>query len=275
MSIALAGVNVAHPGGQAVLHQIDLNIAAGERVALIGPSGAGKTSLLRLLGCSLPAQAGQFSLLGTEPGSLRGRALKQLRARIGLIHQSPPLPARQRVVTAVLAGRLGSWSTLRALASLCYPVDIPGARAALKRLDLDAKLFARCDELSGGQLQRVGIARVLYQQAELMLADEPVSAMDPLLADHTLGLLTGIAAERGVTLVASLHAVELALKHFPRVIGLRDGRIVFDRPAERVSAADLEALYANDSLNPARPCPVELAGAGDLQLADRIAPRCL
>ena len=108
-----------------------------------------------------------------------------------------------------------------------------------------------------------------------MLADEPVSAMDPLLADHTLGLLNGIAAERGVTLVASLHAVELALKHFPRVIGLRDGRIVFDRPAERVSAADLEALYANDSLNPARPCPVELAGAGDLQLAGRIAPRCL
>jgi len=249
VSIRFDGVGAAHPGGDPVLHGIDLRIEAGERVALIGPSGAGKTSLLRVMGSSLPASSGTLRVLGDEPASLSGAQLKRLRSRIGLIHQSPPLPARQRVVTAVSAGRLGQWSTLRALASLCYPLDIAGVRAVLRPLDLDDKLFERCDQLSGGQLQRVGIARVLYQQAELILADEPVSAMDPNLADHTLGLLNRLATERGTTLVASLHAVDLALRHFPRVIGLRSGAVVFDCPASEVTEADLQALYANANID--------------------------
>lgn len=254
MSIDLNGVSLTYANGLPALRALDLKIAPGERVAIIGSSGAGKTTLLRLLSTGLLPGAGQLQLLAENPATLTRRKLRRLRSRIGLIHQSPPLPARQRVVTAVLAGRLGQWSLLRSLLSLCYPLDIPGARAALAPLDLSDRLFDRCDQLSGGQLQRVGIARVLYQNADLLLADEPVSAMDPVLADHTLALLNQVAAERQVTLVASLHAVELALKHFPRIIGLRAGEVLFDRTTERVTEQDLQALYANEALHPA-PAP--------------------
>ena len=131
-------------------------------------------------------------------------------------------------------------------------------QAELARLDLGDKLFERCDQLSGGQLQRVAIARVLYQAPQLILADEPVSAMDPVLAGHTLAVLNREAEARGVTLVASLHAVELAMAHFPRVIGVRAGQILFDRPAALVSPADLAALYANSQLQ-AEPAGVSVS----------------
>lgn len=248
MSLALSGVRLVHPGGQVALEEVTLDVAQGERVAIIGPSGAGKTTLLRLMATALRPQGGQLRVLDHEPWALSSRARQRLRARIGLIHQAPPLPPRQRVVTAVLAGRLGQWSLTRALASLAWPLDRTGAAEALARLDLADKLYQRCDQLSGGQLQRVGIARVLYQQPSLILADEPVSAMDPVLASHTLGLLGAEAQRVGATLLASLHAVDLALAHFPRVIGVRAGRVVFDRRAEAVSEAELTALYANEQL---------------------------
>ncbi|MDH4580886.1 ATP-binding cassette domain-containing protein [Pseudomonas sp. BN415] len=248
MSLSLHGVDLVHANGQPALQAIDLTVGSGERVAIIGPSGAGKTSLLRLLATSLKPATGQFQLLGAAPWTLSARERQRLRARIGLVHQAPPIPPRQRVVTAVLAGKLGQWSLAKGLLSLLHPLDRTGAQSALTRLDLADKLFERCDQLSGGQLQRVGIARVLYQAPELILADEPVSAMDPVLADHTLGVLCADASRRGVTLLASLHAVELALAHFPRIVGVRDGRIAFDRPREAVSQADLDALYANEQL---------------------------
>ncbi|MGB4073143.1 phosphonate ABC transporter ATP-binding protein [Pseudomonas sp.] len=248
MSVSLNGVGLTHANGQVALSGIDLQVSSGERVAIIGPSGAGKTSLLRLLASNLRPTAGQVSLLEQQPWQLSARQRQHLRARIGLIHQAPPLPPRQRVVTAVLAGKLGQWSLVKSLLNLLHPVDMSGAAAALARLDLADKLFERCDQLSGGQLQRVGIARVLYQAPELILADEPVSAMDPVLAGHTLSVLNEEASRRGMTLLASLHAVDLALTHFPRVIGVREGRIVFDQPPATISPAQLDALYANEQL---------------------------
>ncbi|WP_252271439.1 phosphonate ABC transporter ATP-binding protein [Pseudomonas subflava] len=248
MSLRLTGADLQHANGVHALRGVDLAIAAGERVAVIGPSGAGKSSLLALLASALQPGGGSVELLGENPWQLSARARQQLRARIGLIHQAPPLPPRQRVVTAVLAGKLGQWGLGKSLFNLLHPVDIPGARDVLARLDLADKLFAQCQQLSGGQLQRVGIARALYQDPELLLADEPVSAMDPVLADHTLSVLCRHAEARGVTLVASLHAVDLALAHFPRIVGVREGRIAFDCPANEVTRELLDALYANEQL---------------------------
>ncbi|SFN09790.1 phosphonate ABC transporter ATP-binding protein [Variovorax sp. OV329] len=246
MTLALHGVGFVHANGHRALHPLQLSVARGERVAVIGPSGAGKTSLLRLAATSQRVSEGRIEVLGIDPWSLDARRLKALRARIGVVHQTAPIPQRLRVVTAVLAGRLGQWSTRRALVSLLRPVDAGGAQAALARLELGDRLFERCDRLSGGQLQRVGIARVLYQSPELILADEPVSALDPSLADAALRELVAQSEQTGATLVASLHAVDLALRRFDRIVGLREGRLMFDRPAAEVDAATLSELYATE-----------------------------
>lgn len=247
MELSLKRLDLVLPGGNRALRAVSFEAARGERLAVIGPSGAGKTSLLRVLGTALRPSAGAIAIDGADPWSLSRDALRRLRSRVGMIHQAPPLPPRQRLVTAVLAGRLGLWSFWRGLGSLVYPADIAGARDALARLDLAERLFDRCDRLSGGQLQRVGVARVLYQRPDVVLADEPVSALDPQLADQTVGVLNREVQARGVTLIASLHAVDLALKWFPRVIGLREGAVVFDAPPVRVSDAMLRDLYATES----------------------------
>ncbi|MDF0730238.1 ATP-binding cassette domain-containing protein [Pseudomonas entomophila] len=249
MSIQLHEAGLRH-GQVRALEGVSLRIDKGERVAIIGPSGAGKSSLLHLMASAVVPSAGHVELLGEQPWALSARARQRLRARVALVHQAPPLPPRQRVVTAVLAGRLGQWSTLHGLLNLIHPTDVPGARQVLAELGMADKLFVQCGQLSGGQLQRVGIARALYQRAEVLLTDEPVSAMDPVLADHSLALLNRHAQAQGVTLVASLHAVELALAHFPRVVGVRDGQMAFDCPAASVSQALLDALYANEQLPP-------------------------
>jgi phosphonate transport system ATP-binding protein len=246
MAFSLEAAGLVHANGQRALRTVTLAARRGERIAVIGPSGAGKTTLLRLLGASLRPTEGRVAALDENPWQLSARGLRRLRARIGLVHQAPPIPPRLRVITAVLAGRLGTWSTGRALASLLYPADIAGARHALARLDLADRLFDRCDRLSGGQLQRVGIARVLYQQPELLLADEPVSSLDPALADAAVGELVAQSEATGCTLVASLHAVDLALKWFPRLVGMRDGQLSFDLPATEVTAGLLHELYASE-----------------------------
>ena len=247
MKLSLHTLGLILPGGNRALDGVSLEIAHGERVAVIGPSGAGKTSLLRVLGTALRPTIGTVAIDGGDPWSLSRDGLRRLRSRVGTIHQAPPLPPRQRLVTAVLAGRLGIWGFWKGLASLVYPADIQGARETLARLELAERLFDRCDRLSGGQLQRVGVARVLYQRPDLILADEPVSALDPQLADQTVGELNRESRARDVTLVASLHAVDLALKWFPRVVGLREGVVVFDAQPVRVSDAMLRDLYATET----------------------------
>jgi len=247
MSASLCRVSLVHANGFRAVSCVDVSIAAGERVAVIGPSGAGKTSLLRMLATAVRPTSGDVQLLGADPWRLGRADLRRLRARIGLVHQVPPIPLRQRVVTAVLGGRLGQWPLWKSLGSLLYPADIDGAHEVLARMEIKEKLFDRCDRLSGGQLQRVGVARVLYQRPDLILTDEPVSAVDPALSDRVISELTREAQSRGVTLVASLHAVDLALHWFPRVIGLRAGEIAFDLPPDKISDDMLRDLYASET----------------------------
>lgn len=247
MSISLERITLVHANGTRALNAVSFSVGVGERVAVIGPSGAGKTTLLRLIAGALRPTRGALEVLGGNPWGLDRSGLRRLRARIGMVHQAPPIPPRQRVVTAVLAGRLGRWPFWQGLLSLVYPVDIAGARAMLARMQIADKLFERCDRLSGGQLQRVGVARVLYQQPDLILTDEPVSAVDPALSDHVIGELNREAVARGVTLIASLHAVDLALHWFPRIVGVKAGEIAFDLPPVRITDAMLRDLYASES----------------------------
>ena len=252
LRLQLTQVAARHPAAQAgagyALQGVDLAVAAGEQLAVIGPSGAGKTTLMQLLACALPPAAGRYTLgdgqQDLQPWTLPTAALHRLRGQLFLAPQVPPLPPRQRVVTAVLAGRLPSMSGWASLRSLFYPSDIPAAFEALARFDLGDKLFERVDRLSGGERQRVGLARALLAPARLWLVDEPLSSLDPTRARQALATLTETARERGITLVTSLHQVDAALAQFPRIVGLRDGRVAFDLPAAQVTPARLEHLYA-------------------------------
>jgi len=267
MQIELSAVHARHPalrpGAPDTLRGLDLRIAAGEAVALIGPSGAGKTSLLQLLGAALPPSQGRLLLDGRDPWRVGAATLRALRRQLLLAPQTPPLPPRQRVVTAVLAARLPQWSLGRSLWSLLQPQEPARALAALDALGLGDKLWERVDRLSGGERQRVALARALVGEARLWLVDEPLSALDPTRAAEALELLLRTARERGVTLVASLHHVELALHGFARVIGLREGELLFDLPAAEVSPARLAQLYAQheaELLQPlASPEPPQMA----------------
>ncbi len=272
MKIELSGVAARHPAARPdaapALQPLQLQVAAGEHVAVIGPSGAGKTTLLQVLACALPPSAGTLQLDGRNPWALPRPELQRLRGRLFLAPQLPPLPPRQRVVTAVLAGRLPAMGLLASLRSLFYPSDIPAAYAALEAFDLADKLFERVDRLSGGERQRVGLARALLAPAGLWLVDEPLSALDPTRARQAVQTLVQKAHERQVTLVATLHQVDAALANFPRIVALRDGRLAFDRPSAAVTRDRLERLYAQhehellgappaaDDTAPAAPVPM-------------------
>jgi phosphonate transport system ATP-binding protein len=248
MLIEVESLSARHPaarmGAAAAIQGLSLTVKAGEQVAVIGPSGAGKTTLLQALACAHRPSQGALRLAGLDPWQLSRADLHRLRARLFLAPQVPPLPPRQRVVTSVLAARLpamGLWASLR---SLFYPHDIPAAFDALERFDLADKLFERVDRLSGGERQRVGLARALLAPAQLWLVDEPLSALDPTRARQATATLVEQARQREVTLVATLHQVDMALAHFPRIVGLRDGQLQFDLPTAQVTTDRLERLYA-------------------------------
>jgi len=232
--------------GVIALDDLSLTVGRGEHVAFIGPSGAGKTTLFRLLNLTLRPTSGHLRLDGLDVSSLSGRDLRRARMRIGTIYQQHNLVGRLRVVHNVLAGNLGRWSTLTALASLARPHGVTDAEDALVKVGIPDKLFARTDELSGGQQQRVAIARVLIQDPDVILADEPVSSVDPTLAVSIVTLLRDLSNESRKTLLMNLHSVELALEFFPRVIGVRDGRVHFDLSPDKVTSELLEDLYAGD-----------------------------
>lgn len=234
------GLSKFYPGVTA-LKDLSFRIGEGEAVAVVGPSGSGKTTLLKLLAAQLLPDRGAVWIGGGPSSRLRpGRELARL---VGLLPQQLDLVGALPVVHNVLAGRLGEWGFLRSLLSLVAPQELPRARAVLERVGLGDRLFDRTACLSGGEQQRVALARLLVQAPRAILADEPVSSLDPARAEDLVAMLTRLARAEGITVVASLHAVSLALRHFPRVIGLRAGQLLFDCPAAEVSPGQLETLF--------------------------------
>lgn len=248
MNIELSGLQARHPSAPAsappALQDVNFKLIKGEQVAIIGPSGAGKTSLLQILACAQRPTQGVLRLGEKDPWQLQPSDLRHLRGQLFLAPQVPPLPPRQRVVTSVLAGRLPAMGLLASMRSLFYPTDIPAAHEALQHFDLSDKLFERVDRLSGGERQRVGLARALLSPASLWLIDEPLSALDPMRAQMAMESLVKLAREKHITLVATLHQVDMALTHFDRIIGLSRGHVAFDLPSAQVSHERLAQLYA-------------------------------
>jgi phosphonate transport system ATP-binding protein len=243
---SLSDIKVRLGGGaesRVALDGISLSFSAGEQVAIVGPSGAGKTTLLHTLACAIRPASGALTVLGEAPWQLSKSALHRLRGNIFLAPQAPPLPPRQRVVNAVLAGRLPHMSLFAAIRSLYSPTDAPAAFAALARFRMEDKLWLRCDRLSGGERQRVGLARMLVTEAPLLLLDEPVSALDPALGLNALKTVQEEAASRNATLIVSLHDVNLARARFSRLVGIKSGHVHFDLPAAEVTDVRLADLY--------------------------------
>ena len=243
---------------------VSLEVAAGERVVVLGPSGAGKTTLFGVLNTTLLATEGTVRFEGRDVSRLTRRGLRAVRRRIGTVFQQPRLVPSLSARQNALLGRVGHWSFAEAMRAWVRPSpeDIARVDAALEAVGLHHRAGARGDELSGGEQQRVAIARVLVQEPTAVLADEPFSSLDPTLRDSMGELLLGVAA-RGRTLVAVMHDVDFALGHFPRVVGLGAGRVLFDAPAGKVTPAMLAELYPRAS--------AELTGTPGKERADVLA----
>jgi len=239
-------------GSTKALESVSLDIESGEQVALIGPSGCGKTSLLRVIGTQIVPSEGELTLLELAPARLSVGELKELRTRIAMIPQNLGLVSNITVLRNVLNGGLGKINLLQTIRQIAFPSrsETRSVYDLLERTGISEKIFDRTDSLSGGQQQRVAVARALYQQPQVLLADEPVSSIDPARARDTIGLLTQLSREEGITLVVSLHNLELAQEFFPRLVGLRCGRIVFDSAPSELNKKDCKELYQIDQKDP-------------------------
>jgi phosphonate transport system ATP-binding protein len=237
---------LANGGWNEALRGVTLSIRPGEFIAIIGPSGAGKTTLLRLLNLTLRPDSGEVRVMGVNPADTGGKALRALRARTGTIYQQHNLIPSLRAVHNILAGKLASWSILRALYSLLSPRETTSAAEAARKVGVLGKLWERTDRLSGGEQQRVAIARALIQNPSNLLADEPIASVDPSRADALIQLLRELSEEDRKTMVVNLHDVPVALRHFSRIIGLHAGEVFFDLPPGEITENLLVGLYEGD-----------------------------
>lgn len=240
--IELRGVEVHFPGGVQALRGVDLSVLRGEFVAIVGLSGAGKSTLLRTVNRLVEPTAGSVWFEGEDLTAAAPARLLEVRAQIGMIFQTFNLVRRSSVLRNVLAGRVGRMPTWRALLGWFPRRDLEIVHGALRKLDIQDKAFVRADVLSGGQQQRVGIARALAQEPKVILADEPVASLDPPTSHMVMRDLRRINQE-GITVLINLHFIDLAREYAQRVVGLRDGQVVYDGPAGEVDDATFEQIY--------------------------------
>jgi phosphonate transport system ATP-binding protein len=235
--------SVTYPNGVAALKNLDLQIDDGEFVVIVGLSGAGKSTLIRAINGLVPLTSGRLDVNGRQVTELNRSGLRDLRSDIGMIFQGFNLVDRTTVLKNVLMGRLHSVPTWRTLLGRYPAADIAIATRALQRVEIVEKAWARASDLSGGQRQRVGIARALAQEPEIILADEPVASLDPPTSHVVMRYLQQISRELGITTIVNLHFLDLATAYADRIIGLRDGELVFDGPGSDCDEQVFESIY--------------------------------
>ena len=241
--IRFNGASVTYPGGVHALRDLDLEIAPGEFVVVVGLSGAGKSTLIRAINGLVPLTSGSLEVNGREVTTLSRSGLRELRADVGMIFQGFNLVERTTVLNNVLMGRLRRVSTWRTLLGLYPKVDVANAMHALDRVEIIDKAYVRASNLSGGQRQRVGIARALAQEPTVILADEPVASLDPPTSHLVMRDLQRINRELAITTIVNLHFLDLATAYADRIVGLRAGTLVFDGPGSAADAGVFEDIY--------------------------------
>ena len=244
--LAVAGLAKVYPTGKKALGGVDVVIDRPQLVAVIGSSGAGKSTFIRCINRLVEPTAGSVRLNGEDIVALDRKGLRAARRRIGMIFQEYNLVERLSVMQNVLSGRLGYTGLLASLRYRFPPEDIQAAFALLDRVGLDGYHNQRADALSGGQRQRVGIARALMQRPDLLLLDEPTASLDPKTSRQIMRLVRELVAERQTPAIINIHDVELARAHADRIIGMKDGLIVFDAEASALTDAALTRIYGEE-----------------------------
>jgi phosphonate transport system ATP-binding protein len=229
-------------GDRTVLHDVSLSVRKGEFLVVLGPSGAGKSTLLRCVNGLIPADRGEIRIDGV-PVELDDLGRRERPRPIAMIFQQHNLVKRLSVLKNVLAGRMAGRSSLLALLQMFRAEDVEIALEALRRVELEHKARARADRLSGGEQQRVGIARALAQRPAMILADEPVASLDPKTSRVVLGFLRRICKEDGIAVVCNLHQIDYALEFGERIVGLSGGHIIFDDVPAKLTVDILHRIY--------------------------------
>jgi phosphonate transport system ATP-binding protein len=236
-----------YENGTVALEDVSFEVPDGQYLAIIGLSGSGKSTLLRCINRLIEPTEGRILWNGEDVTRASQEDLRRFRRRVGMVFQHFNLVHRSRVITNVLAGRLGYTNPAMSLVNRFSRADTAKALAQLERVGLEEKAHSRADDLSGGQQQRVGIARALMQDPEMILADEPVASLDPVLAHSIMRYLEVINQEDGVTVLCSLHFLDLVHKYSDRAIALNEGRLVFDGPPAAIDDDRFKEIYGQEA----------------------------
>ncbi len=236
-----------YPNGTQALQDVTFEVADGEFLAVIGLSGSGKSTLLRCINRLIEPTSGKIYWNDWDVTAARGAEIRRIRRQIGMVFQQFNLVKRSSVMTNVLTGRLGYTKTISSLLHLFSSQDRARAMASLDQVGLREKAHVRADSLSGGQQQRVGIARALMQEPKLILADEPVASLDPVLAHSILKYLEQLNKEKGITVLCSLHFLDLVHRYATRAIALKDGRLVFEGLPKEIDDAQFKSIYGKEA----------------------------
>ena len=245
-ALTIRRLSKAYVAGKPVLHDIDVEVAAQGITAIIGPSGTGKSTLIRCINRLVEPTSGEILFDGRDLARLSGVALRHARRQIGMVFQEYNLVERLTVMENLLSGRLGYVTPWRAWRRKFPPEDIARAQSLLDTVGLAGFANRRADALSGGQRQRVGIARAVMQQPRLMLADEPTSSLDPKTSVEIMQLLADIARSHRIPVLINMHDVGLARRFADRILGMAGGRIVFDGPPNQLSDTTLKQIYGGE-----------------------------